>query len=80
MEDPTAVSNNLNGCHAVSARVPSCKQQRWTLNGVSKKVNYRVADKICGKARESGLENEQEQGRFSNSQDLIPDHPTKPVY
>lgn len=79
MEDTAAISNYLNDCHAVSARVAGWKQQKWILNSLSRQVNYRVAHKINRKAEESGLENGQEQGRFISSQDPTLNHATKPV-
>lgn len=56
MENTASTFNSLNGCCAVSARVASCKQQKWTLNCLSRKVNCGVVHKITGKAIESGLE------------------------
>lgn len=79
MEDTVASSNYLNGCHAVSARLAGCKQQKWILNSLSRQVNYRVAHKINRKAGEPGLEIGQEQGRFASSQDPTLNHATKPV-
>lgn len=71
-EDIAAFSNNLNGCHAVSVRVASCRQQKWTLNSLSRKEKCGVADKINGKAGEPALENRQERGRFSSRWFTIP--------
>ena len=45
----------LNGCHATSPKVASGKQQKWTLNGLCRKVNYGVVHKITGKAIQPGL-------------------------
>lgn len=77
MEDTAAISNYLNDCHAVSARVAGWKQQKWILSSLSRQVNYTVANKINGKAGEPGLENGQEQGRFISSQDPTLNHATK---
>ena len=65
------------GDHAVSARVASWKQPKWTLNGLSRKVSYKGAHDIKVKAGEPGVEKGQEQERFSSSQESIQNHPTK---
>lgn len=74
MEDTAAISNYLNDCHAVSARVAGWQQQKWTLSSLSRQVNYTATNKISGKAGEPGLENGQEQGRFISSQDPTLNH------
>lgn len=79
MEDTAAISNSLNDCHAVSARVAGWKQQKWILNRLSRQVNYTVGSKINGEAGEPGLENGQEQGRFISSQGPSLNHATKSV-